>query len=958
MNRVLQTENEIVENFLRENTFSYDGSNSMSVWNEEKLTDVPASTKLPSRVESGGYNNDRDDETLLTEDIRKMARALAPQISELEDVLKGFSETETANALEDMKQNNTNTSRSMMENEDDDLDDELTQLAISEQALREELEFAAGISMLGSPSPSRHNDNDRNSNHVDFPSPMILNTPSNNHQQERCKVDHSPGGNLPSAYTLQDHANYLKLRTEQTGRWYYSDMTSKLLPIMSGAVVTEDLVKDYCLPIPFRKLKRLYSGLVFHDVWQDKKRAQSFLSTPKKTPCGTDKTPLVNRLLQITPATNKASDTTPKATPSFTMIVPATPATPEPDTADALPPSLSLNKNDINNNVEEPLPVRTVSIRVRPDVLCGAIMDAAHHAFEMLPSNCITHIIKRQGGHLRGCVYLPDKQFAYVIDIQLCTQKNDELERRIVLRFYHIQDDPEALLELGQILQRQQHVPSSPQITPTNSSVNTNNVQRSTSTVSLDENNVVAEEKVLANRHLKQTCSLIQRLMAAEQQEGGIKKMDRKQQSSWLGLKNTPFDSKAAMQYAIGTHLESSYKSCPSVREENKKATHTIRRLTLPSLSKKDWPMLDVSWTLTNHIVEELDTRDCSYNTLSTLPFGQFPSLPTLDVQYCSQLRRLSRENMITHLLRSAKELEEYARLAEYNCALCITLLDPMIEHYGVPALSLPEPKSLDEYPLKYTPPQLSCPPWGGFVMEALNKVAVKTPTTDISLTEAVEMIYRAFVKQDDEEKGARLGRKNAQIMERLANMQSHQRAIIQNIKDSLVYSQIASESASAFLKGSQQASNKGKEGCPNILYKDVHLLDIKISLGASQSGRCYVTCKHILFVTSYIPLLGSISSTTLFDLNLISLHLVANPSTSLLDPFPNTVDVVLKSTDELLYSFRPAMGPSRLRTFITIIQDYANEIEPSEYTQVVENNNGVMGMTESKLEDNDEFTI
>ena len=113
--------------------------------------------------------------------------------------------------------------------------------------------------------------------------------------------------------------------------------------------------------------------------------------------------------------------------------------------------------------------------------------------------------------------------------------------------------------------------------------------------------------------------------------------------NSWLGLRNTPFDSKDAMQRAIGSHLESNYKSCPSVREENKKATPTIRRLTLPSLSKRDWPMLDVSWTLTNYIVEELDTRDCSYNTLSTLPFGKFPSLPTLDVQYCSQITGLKR---------------------------------------------------------------------------------------------------------------------------------------------------------------------------------------------------------------------------------------------------------------------------------------------------------------------------
>lgn len=508
--RDLETENEngIVENFLRENTFNYNGNNG---------------------------TNDGEEEN---EDIRKMARALAPQISELEDLLKDFTETETADALEDMNQKNTDTSRSMMEDEDDDLDDELTQLALSEQAMREELEFAAGISMLGSPSPSRNNDHSRNS--VDLPSPIVLNAPPNHHQPE------IPGVVLPSAYTLQDHADYLQLRTERTGGWYYSDITSKLLPVMSGSVVTADLVKDYCLPIPFRKLKRLYSGVVFHDVWKNKKRTQSFISTPKKTPNGTATgTPLVNRLLTTTPAATASSATTPGATPGFTMAVPATPATPatkipsrtatsEADTTTKTPvPPLSLkNNNSNNNNVEEPLPVRTVSIRVRPDVLCGAIMDAAHHAFEILPSNCTTHIIKRQGGHLRGAVYLPQQQLAYVADIQLCTQKNDELERRLILRFYHIQDDPEALFELGQILHRQQQqVPPSPQTLPTvNGSFSTDNLH---STASLEENDVMAQEKLVANRHLKQTCSLIQRLMAAEQQEGGIKKMDSKQQSRY-----------------------------------------------------------------------------------------------------------------------------------------------------------------------------------------------------------------------------------------------------------------------------------------------------------------------------------------------------------------------------------------------------------------------------------------
>jgi hypothetical protein len=70
--------------------------------------------------------------------------------------------------------------------------------------------------------------------------------------------------------------------------------------------------------------------------------------------------------------------------------------------------------------------------------------------------------------------------------------------------------------------------------------------------------------------------------------------------------------------------------------------------------------------------MEELDTRDSTYNTLSTPPFA-------LDVHYCSQLRRLSRELMINHLLKSAKNLEDYAKGAEYNCAIRITILEPML---------------------------------------------------------------------------------------------------------------------------------------------------------------------------------------------------------------------------------------------------------------------------------------
>ena len=55
-------------------------------------------------------------------------------------------------------------------------------------------------------------------------------------------------------------------------------------------------------------------------------------------------------------------------------------------------------RNDEGNVAAEPLPVRTVAIKIRPDVLCGAVMDALSHAVE----NVGGEMTKRQGGHLRA----------------------------------------------------------------------------------------------------------------------------------------------------------------------------------------------------------------------------------------------------------------------------------------------------------------------------------------------------------------------------------------------------------------------------------------------------------------------------------------------------------------------------------------------------------------------------
>lgn len=264
------TEEEIVENFLREReeSFRLDGNSGGGEEKDDSLD-----------FDDGEVWNFEDD-TALTEDIRKMARALAPQMSELEDVLKDFSEAETADALDGMNSNIRDVSRSTIEEEDDDLDDEMEKLAMSEQSLREELQFAADMSMLGTPIAFNDDDDVHNNNKAGdatLPSPVNLNDQLKEQQQSKL----SSSEIQPSMYTLKDYADYLQLKRERTGKWYYCDMTAKLLPSVlsespsnSNSVVdTNDLVKDYCLPIPFRKLKRLYGGLVFYDVWEGKKNA-------------------------------------------------------------------------------------------------------------------------------------------------------------------------------------------------------------------------------------------------------------------------------------------------------------------------------------------------------------------------------------------------------------------------------------------------------------------------------------------------------------------------------------------------------------------------------------------------------------------------------------------------------------------------------------------------------------
>ena len=86
-------------------------------------------------------------------------------------------------------------------------------------------------------------------------------------------------------------------------------------------------------------------------------------------------------------------------------------------------------------------------------------------------------------------------------------------------------------------------------------------------------------------------------------------------------------------------------------------------------------------------------------------------------------------------------------------------------------------------------------PPWGPDVSKALDSIAQESSILTDDTTQrktsfeqaeyAVSVIVSAFQRQNDVEQGARLGRKNMQVMDRLAKMQAHKRNSIAAIRDS-----------------------------------------------------------------------------------------------------------------------------------------------------------------------------
>ena len=416
------------------------------------------------------------------------------------------------------------------------------------------------------------------------------------------------------------------------------------------------------------------------------------------------------------------------------------------------------------------------------------------------------------------------------------------------------------------------------------------------------------------------------------------------------------FADQSAAAAAASNLLRRTFHQTPSV-EENKK--------TIPCLCLGDYLSIQSSWRFLREVLSELDSRTLSYPTLSTYPFGTFPSLPTVDVHYCSQLRLVSRENMILSLLQMASELEVYAREAEYSCANLIQILRVTYADYGMNEPALPTPLPLSAYPLDFEPHESQCPPWGMKVMEALNKIQKSssdpagTETTpidpnDVSLRkapgvsrsaagyraarDAVGLVSSAFSRQADDEQAARLGRKNTQVVDRLAKMQAHKRLTVLTLRSAYGKNQAATKAGDEL---NRRIEKYGPKSFDDEVEEEVGdqallsfftpmdrapLLRCGIAIGAATTGICYVTANEFVCITQVIPVLGS---KRFWSIPIVDVNVVVNEvASTLMNPLGSDTITVhdLRTPEADGFTFTPALVANRFKAFVDVIRDVATE--------------------------------
>jgi hypothetical protein len=311
---------------------------------------------------------------------------------------------------------------------------------------------------------------------------------------------------------------------------------------------------------------------------------------------------------------------------------------------------MMVGTSSLSPNRHDPLAVRTVTIQLRPDCDHIKVFQALNEAFAVLHPR--HHEVLKNSDNCFQAIGA-DGNVPLLLSAQITTSKRvPTLERCVLLRFYHVTQVhllEEVLQRIGGV--EKQKSPLREMQTPLNNKLGEacamlqRIIQRKEIIRLLDERQEQLEEEMNAKRRsrtFKVTRMADLRLFHRRQ---------TKLASSLLREIPSPKNSTRETSRFFMDKLSKS----PSVLDENWEKLPVF-----PSLSDRDYDVLQETWPLLDRIWSELELAKCTLNTLvdETSRFGMRPCQPCLDKDYCIQLFQVSQQRMMQDLRHHLDEAE------------------------------------------------------------------------------------------------------------------------------------------------------------------------------------------------------------------------------------------------------------------------------------------------------------
>lgn len=439
-------------------------------------------------------------------------------------------------------------------------------------------------------------------------------------------------------------------------------------------------------------------------------------------------------------------------------------------------------------SLKERLPVRTLTIWLRPDVASDDIVDAIAGACEAKQDATIA-IIRKERSHLQlkispfeGMV----TQAAFLIDAQICTSRTGSFDRRLILRVFHAEGG-------------EQHVEDATE---------TSNV--------IFENSNSEELLVPVHMHMKEVAFFVQHLHQM-----------RRAGDAALSLLDLPCPRPTPRETNI-------------FLQENFQPNDKL----LSMLNDRDSMLLQSAWTTILKIWKSLNAALCSYNTIDELPLidqDEKDVVPNFDSHYCTQIRSVSHDNLLYEIQLSLDELNDNLRFGEDGNLAFLKYLKFAQERYEI---DFPGFDYIPDFKLELPPLKLPA----GYTFLALKalKTAKNDPKEPTFLVEdATLKVYNAFFKEDEKRAQVYLKDANSSVMERLVDTQTIQMALLAEIENDVA----TADPARAFGRNARRALNhKGR--VERRLIGRVPLLDFPFQDGSTctVTSTCMLCITNRLF--------------------------------------------------------------------------------------------------------------